>query len=238
MVPDGRCSVSSIQRQQQGDLPRLAAAVARLQQGYLRVGVCPAILRFCGAECSSELSSLALLRPRVPPPAVLLTATPPQVPDRDGVWKDIPGLPTRAYADDGEVLLPGGTGATTNLIPVVGVIVPIVAVILLFLMIFVAMIRHKIAPQYPGELPRFGLRQDISGDEEDDDEGDDDALCVEVSRVETRAAAAPHRRGVGPSTLAYGESQEMQLRTDFPGDDSLERAIAIACHNRDSGDHD
>jgi hypothetical protein len=159
-----------------------------------------------------------------------------QVPDRDGVWKDIPGLPTRAYADDDAVLLSGGSSAAIGHIPVVGIVVPIVAVILLFLMLFVAMIRHKIAPQYPGELPRFGLRQDISGGGEDDDEEDEeDALCVEVARVETQAAALPHRRGAGSKALAFGESQEMQLRTDFPGDDSLERAIAIACHNRDAG---
>jgi hypothetical protein len=132
-----------------------------------------------------------------------------------------------------------GSGATTSLIPVVGFIVPIVAVILLFLMIFIATIRHKIAPQYPGDMPRFGLRQDISGGELDDDEDEDDeedaALCVEVAHVETRAAAVSQRRAAGPKGLAYGESQEMQLRTDFSGDDSLERAIAIACHNRDAG---
>ncbi len=163
---------------------------------------------------------------------------PVQVPDRDGVWKDIPGLPTRAYADDGEVLLPGGSAAATNFIPVVGFIVPIVAVVLLFLMIFIATIRHKIAPDYPGELPRFGLRQDITDGDQDDDgyeDEDEDAMCVEVARVETRVAAAPQRRTAGPKGLAYGESQEMQLCTDFSGDDSLERAIAIACHNRDAG---
>ena len=53
-------------------------------------------------------------------------------------------MPTRAYADDGEVLLPGATGATANLIPVVGVIVPIVAVILLFLMIFVMLLKFYV----------------------------------------------------------------------------------------------
>jgi hypothetical protein len=162
-----------------------------------------------------------------------------QVPDRDGVWKNVPGLPTRAYADDGAVLLPEGAGSTVGLIPVVGVIVPVVAVILLFLMIFIAMIRHKIAPQYPGEMPRFGLRQDISGgeDEYDDEEeeGEEDALCVEVAHVESHTAAMSHRRVVCPKGLAFGESQEMQLRTDFSGEDSLERAIAIACHNRDAG---
>ena len=157
----------------------------------------------------------------------------PQVPDRDGVWKDIPGLPTRAYADDGEMLLPGPS-ATKGLIPAVGIIVPIVAVILLVMMIFIAMQRHKIAPQYPGEMPRFGLRQDISGGEEEDDD-DEDALCVEVARVETQAASVSYRRGAGSMACALGDSQEMQLRTDFSGDDSLERAIAIACHNRDAG---
>lgn len=159
-----------------------------------------------------------------------------QVPDRDGVWKNVPGLPTRAYADDGDVLLPGGPSAAAAVIPVVGVIVPVVAVILLFLMIFIAMMRHKFAPQYPGELPRFGLRQDISdGQEDDDDEDEEDALCVEVARVETHAAAVSHRRVAGSNVLAFGDSQEMQLRTDFSGDDSLERAIAVACHNRDTG---
>ena len=150
-------------------------------------------------------------------------------------------MPTRAYADDGEVLLPGGSSATKSLIPVVGIIVPIVAVILLVMMIFIAMQRHKIAPEYPGEMPRFGLRQDISGgEEEDDDDENEDALCVEVSRVETQAAAVKTlnqncRRGAGSTACAFGDSQEMQLRTDFSGDDSLERAIAIACHNRDAG---
>ena len=147
-------------------------------------------------------------------------------------------MPTRAYADDGQVLLPGGSSATTSLIPVVGFIVPIVAVVLLFLMIFIATIRHKIAPQYPGDMPRFGLRQDISGGEYDDDEDEDEEdaeLCVEVADVETRAVAVSQRRTAGPKGLAYGESQEMHLRTDFSTDDSLERAIAIACHNRDAG---
>jgi hypothetical protein len=162
---------------------------------------------------------------------------PLQVPDRDGVWKDIPGLPTRAYADDGEVLLPGGSSATTNLIPVIGAIVPIVALILLLMMVFVAMLRHKIAPQYPGEMPRFSLRQDIpTGEEVDDDEDEDeDALCVEVVHVETQAAAVSHRREAAPNLRSYGESQEMLLRTDFSGDDTLERAIAIACQHRETG---
>ena len=76
---------------------------------------------------------------------------------------------------------------------------------------------------------------DGNGEEDYDEEDEEDALCVEVACVETHVAAAPHRRGAGSKGLAFGESQEMQLRTDFPGDDSLERAIAIARHNRDAG---
>jgi hypothetical protein len=220
------------------------------------VGIRSAVFRICRAQRSGQAVPLPSPRPLFPP-----LPSPPlsddqyslfflrfvirsqplffQVPDRDGVWKNVPGLPTRAYADDGAVLLPEGSGSPVGLIPVVGVIVPVVAVILLFLMIFIAMIRHKIAPQYPGEMPRFGLRQDISGgeDEYDDeeDEGEEDALCVEVAHVESHTAAMSHRRVVCSKGLAFGESQEMQLRTDFSGDDSLERAIAIACHNRDAG---